>query len=77
MDDEVKDLLRVRVVELEKNRVYISRTDPYGYWSMKYEKGVLPGFLQGSYTSFNYALNALRNYLEAKGTFIKEIRETA
>jgi len=72
---EVKDLSKVRTVELENgNTIIIENKDPYGFWYVHYEKGQMPKKLHGAYTSFDYALSAVRHYLQEKDEKIAHIK---
>lgn len=46
------------------NKVHFERHDPYGLWTMHYDKGPMPDHLTGDYTSFLKARDAFLNYFE-------------
>jgi hypothetical protein len=48
------------------NKIHFERTDPYGLWSVHYDKGPMPSHLTGSFTSFARALDAVEHYLANK-----------
>ena len=48
------------------NKVHFERTDPYGLWSVHYDKGPMPTQLSGSFTSFAKAFDAVKKYLDNK-----------
>lgn len=57
----------LRTIQLDNgSTVNIKRTDPYGFWSIHYEKGQVPQNLSGSYTSDTAAIEALKSYLSTK-----------
>jgi hypothetical protein len=64
---EVKDLSKMRTIELESGKtIHIQNKDPYGFWYVHWEHGQMPQKMQGAYTSFDYALTAVRHYLADK-----------
>lgn len=65
----------VRFVEVGKNKLYMRRTDPFGYIHFQFERGELPKELQGSYTSFAEARKKVDAYLGRRAK-IEEIKET-
>lgn len=67
---EDRDLPTVREYELEYNKVYIVREDPFGLWKIKYDKGKLPEYLSGFYTSADRAERQLLRYLDEKNKTI-------
>lgn len=63
MDDfEPKDIGRVRSLELDNNKVNITRRDPYGFWHISLDKGQIPEHLKGAYTSYPQAEEAAIAY---------------
>lgn len=68
-----KDLANDRKFVLDKNVLHVRRTDPYGFWHCAYEKGGLPEELQGNFTSFSEARQAVEGYLQKTKKELKEI----
>lgn len=66
--DSERDLARNRVVILDNgSKMFIRQADDgYGFWTIHAEKGKVAEMLSGSYTSFDSALLALKNYLSKK-----------
>jgi hypothetical protein len=58
-----KDAPNVRVVAVGKNKIIARRTDPFGFWSLAFERGALPEWLQGSYTSYDQAFLDIQKYI--------------
>lgn len=73
--DVKRDLPAVKRIELENNTIYIKKTDPYGFWTVNFDKGQMPENLRGSYTSFSDAEREVLTYLRNKKR-LKEIRDT-
>ena len=64
-DIDDNDVTSTRVIELENgNKLYLKRTDPYGFLQFNLDKGQLPEFMKGTYTSFFEADRAYRQYLQ-------------
>jgi hypothetical protein len=58
---------RERELDIGGNKIYFRYTDPYGFISLAIDKGQLPTYLkQASFTSFDQALVAVKNYLNNK-----------
>lgn len=68
-----KDLAAVRTFQLDNNKVIVTKEDPYGFWSIKFEKGRIPSELSGQFTSFDIAEKAVLHYLKNKSKEVKEI----
>ena len=67
LTDFVEASENLRTVTLSNgNKIHFERTDPYGLWSVHYDKGPMPSHLTGSFTSFAKALDAVENYLANK-----------
>jgi hypothetical protein len=57
-----------RTVELKNgNKLHFKRSDPYGFWTVNYDKGQLPAHLLGQYTSYDRAEAAVKTYLNELG----------
>ena len=73
-----KDLSKIRTIELDNgNMLIVENKDPYGFWYVHYEKGQLPKRMQGAYTTWEYALAAVKRYLAEKDEPIVAIRTQA
>lgn len=68
-----KDLSSVRTFQLDNNKVIVTKEDPFGFWSIKFEKGRLPDDLSGHFTSFDKAEKAVNVWLERKNRDVKEV----
>jgi hypothetical protein len=71
--------VRVALDQRDQNDYILVRADPYGHWAIKKERGAVPAALAGQYTRKEYAIDAIKNYLN---TFslpkkIKEIKTEA
>lgn len=67
------DQANLRVIKLEGgNHINLKRTDPFGFWSVHYEKGQVPSNLQGNYTSAEEARQATLGYLKDIKKNVKE-----
>lgn len=68
-DFEVQDHLdSLRTINLTNgNKINLKRNDPYGFWSVHYERGQVPAQLQGLYTESEIALQAVKAYIEQNG----------
>lgn len=68
-----KDLPLVRVFDLGNNKLFMKRSDPYGFWSLSLERGALPDPFRGDYTTPSDAEKAVKSYLASKGKDEKPI----
>lgn len=66
-DGTDRDLGRVRVIELDNNKIYMKQKDPYGFIYVNFDKGQVPEKLKGAFTDFIYAERAIEAYLTEKG----------
>lgn len=72
--NENKDLLRVRSINLAGgNKINVKREDPFGFWTISWERGQLPDYLKGQYTSFEEARKAVEAYLAQKNKQVESI----
>lgn len=63
--DKERDLSKNRVVTMDNgSKAFIRSKDPFGFWTIHFEKGPVPAVLSGQYTAYTYAEAALKNYLE-------------
>jgi hypothetical protein len=63
---------KVRTWDLGNNKIHAKRTNPYGFVSIKFEKGLMPEELKGQFTEFLYAEQAVEAYLSKKGKAVEE-----
>lgn len=76
-DLEIKDLSKERQLILESGNVITFKCkDPYGFWTVHYDKGGMPKNLQGMYTTFEYAYADVKKYLDTKFNEIVDERNT-
>ena len=63
-----RDLSTIRRYKLDNNNtVIVERTDPYGFWVMRFERGQMPKDLAtAQFTSVIQAELALKNYLHTQ-----------
>lgn len=65
--DEQRDDPRVKVIQLEKNKLYMRRTDPYGFIELNYDKGQLPDELANAkFTTWEEAQKAVEKYFRER-----------
>lgn len=65
-----------RTVHTEGARIFLRRTDPYGFWNISFERGSPPSYLEGSFTSLDVALATVRNYItKARAQYENSERE--
>lgn len=68
------DLAKERQFTLKNGfNVTIKANDPYGFWTIHFEKGRPPKDISGTYTDYSRAKEALDNYLVNGSYFKKEI----
>lgn len=61
-----QDLSRERVLILtDGTKVTFKASDPYGFWTIHYERGEVPRHLRGNYTDFAHAKEAYEAYMRA------------
>jgi hypothetical protein len=68
LDQSSKDIPNVRLYPVGNNVLRATRTDPYGFVSVSYERGQVPEELKGSYTSFEEARKAIVKYIDNRPT---------
>lgn len=64
MIDEAQD--RVRTIDLGNNKIYLKQVDPFGLIYINFDKGQLPDWLKGAYTSFDLARRDVERYLNER-----------
>lgn len=76
-DLEVRDLSKERKLVLESGNVITFKcTDPYGFWTVHYEQGMMPKKLKGQYTTFDYAYADVKKYLSTLFNEVVDERNT-
>lgn len=55
---------------------YGYRQGPYDFWKFKYERGMVPTKLQGTFTSFAKLKDAVTAYFKLKGIEVVKTIET-
>lgn len=68
---------KVRTIELENgNKLFMTRSDPYGFITLSLMKGPLPDHLKDqSFTDWSFAIIAADKYLEQRKMVVKEIKD--
>lgn len=65
--DPNSDDPRVRVINLDNNKIYMKRTDPFGFIEVNFDKGQMPEALaDGKFTTWDAAERAVYQYLREK-----------
>jgi len=67
-----KDISNIRIIPFDKNKIIAKREDPYGFWSISFERGSPPDWLKGLYTSFDKAYLDIRKYLHQRNSPVPE-----
>ena len=63
----------IRTIETNGAKIFLTRKDPYGFWSISFEHGQLPEQLTGSYTSAELAAADVDKYLSQHKTREKKV----
>jgi hypothetical protein len=66
MLDQIQREENLRSVPVGKNILHAKRQDPYGFWTIHFERGEIPAELKGSFTSFGEAWKRIEIYLEKR-----------
>lgn len=54
-----------RVIQPEGSaKIFLRRKDPFGFWYVSFEKGVVPTSLSSAFTTVMSAASAVENYLD-------------
>lgn len=62
--DESRDDPRTKVIQIDTNKIYMKRTDPYGFIELSLERGGLPEDLKhAKYTTWEAAQIAVDKYM--------------
>ena len=61
MTDQVENQ---RTIETNGAKIFINRKDPFGLWYIAFERGELPEWLKGAYTSVERATADINVYIE-------------
>jgi len=56
----------IRSIPVGKNILHAKRQDPYGFWTIHYERGPVPAELQGTFTSFSECWKKIEPFLSRK-----------
>lgn len=62
-----KDLSQNRCIELDNNKIWVRKQEPYGFWKINFDAGRMPEFLMGTYTTPDQAFKDVDRYLREKG----------
>jgi hypothetical protein len=66
MKDQIEYNENLRSIPVGKNTLHARRDDPYGFWTMHFERGEVPDELKGTYTSFDQCWKRIQIYLNKK-----------
>lgn len=63
-----RDIPDTRYYDLDNgNKVVFTRANnPFGYWTVRFEKGSVPSELNGMYTTYEQVITAFQGYLARK-----------
>lgn len=61
--NEDRDEPRVRTILFANNKLNMKRSDPYGFITLSLERGALPEFLKGNYTTWDAARKDVARYI--------------
>lgn len=62
--------LRRRVFQLPgQNKVYFDKDPQFGMWRVHFDKGGIPDYLEGQYTSFKELYDKTNAYLQTREKF--------
>ena len=56
----------VYVLDIGKNKIFLTQETSHMFWKISYEKGRIPGVLEGYFTTLNTAQKAVESYLKSK-----------
>lgn len=73
--DPERDDPRTKTVDLGNNTLVMKRTDPYGFISIHLEKGQIPEYLKGNYTTWEAAKADVDKYLTERNKVVKEVAQ--
>lgn len=65
-----------RVIKTELRTVYLTKTDPNGFWKVTFKEGDTPKILRGMYTSPKSATNDVMGFINSEKTKIENKRPT-
>jgi hypothetical protein len=66
--DPNRDDPRTKVILLDTNKIFMKRTDPYGFIELSLERGSLPDWLKNQkFTTWESCRAAVDGYLEERG----------
>ena len=71
--DPNRDDPRTKVIDLGNNKLMLKRTDPYGFINIHLERGQLPEYLKGNYTTWEAARSDVDKYLAERTKVSKDL----
>lgn len=70
-----KDMSRTRVFDLENgNKLIAKQTDPYGFWRLNLDKGMLPQWLDQDFNEWSQVVRAVEKYGHQRKLAIADAR---
>lgn len=66
LDDFTETSMNRREVPFGNNKMILVREDPFGFWSIGFERGAPPAKLKGQYTSLDEAYKDIKLYMAEK-----------
>jgi hypothetical protein len=74
LDFENKDIPNERRIDYgAHNKIKLTRKDPYGFWYVSFERGQLPEYLKGAYTTYSAAEAEVMKYIAKQGRDVKTV----
>lgn len=62
--DPSRDDPRTKIIQIDSNKIYMKRTDPYGFIELSLDKGSLPAKLKNAkFTTWEAAQRAVDEYM--------------
>lgn len=63
--DESRDDPRTKIIQIDSNKIFMKRTDPYGFIELSLERGSLPNSLkEAKFTTWEEAKKAVARYMD-------------
>lgn len=65
-EDKGRDIPDSKTIQLRNNKIIVTKSGQFGYYSIHYEKGITPPTLRGDWLSYSDAAAAVRRYLDGR-----------